>query len=749
MQRYRALVLKDLRAYFDQPTGYVLVVLFVGILSYLFFRSVLASGEASLRPMFQLPLPWALAVLVPAATMRLLAEEERDGTIELLLTHPVREIDVVLSKFAAGWLFIAAGLAATLGIPLLLSTAGDLDLGAVAAQYLGALLLAGALVAVGVFASSITRNQIVAFLLSMSASFVLLFIGYQFVFATLPARLGTAVRELSLLTHFQSVGRGVIDLGDVLYFLGVLVIFLGAAYLMVRRRSVSPGSRSQRVLRGGVAGLVILGLVVIWVGSFVPGRLDLTEGRIHTLSPATAGLVSDLDDLLTVRVFASRDLPTQDALRYQELQDFLDSYRRAGRGNVQVSYLFPDDDEDAAFEAQRLGVTLAPFTVFGENELTYKQGYLGLALLYVDRVEAIPVVRDASTLEYRVASLTNRMTQERRSVIGFLTGHGERDREREYQVLTASLSEQFEVIDVAPAEDGAIDLTGVDVLVVAAPTAEVPAAARQAIAAYLADGGNAMLLIEPVTVDQFTFAGEPNPNSLAELVGPFGVTVGADVVYDREANQVLQFGSAGGPFVARYPFFAHTRVQDRSVVGNLETVVVAWASTVTPSAPAADGSAAPYAYHRLFATTQFGGRQTGPYQLAPGPEPGPQQGEFPVGVAVESLPPLTGEGAAAAPVLRLVVVGDADWLTDPMFNLSAENFVAARNLFDWLAVEDSLVAIRTKGPGQRVLLFGSETHESVVRFGNMLGVPALIVALGLLRYWARRRATSRVYGRAD
>ena len=97
----------------------------------------------------------------------------------------------------------------------------------------------------------------------------------------------------------------------------------------------------------------------------------------------------------------------------------------------------------------------------------------------------------------------------------------------------------------------------------------------------------------------------------------------------------------------------------------------------------------------------------------------------------------------------MVVVGDADWLTDPMFNLSSENFVAALNLFDWLAVEDSLVAIRTKGPAQRVLLFSSDRHESVVRFGNVLGVPALIVLLGLVRYGVRRRAILRIYEVAD
>ena len=741
MRRYRALILKDLKAYFDQPTGYVLAVLFVGILSYLFFRSALASGEASLRPMFQLPLPWALAILVPAATMRLLAEEVRDGTIELLLTHPVREIDIVVSKFIAGWVFIATALAATLGIPLLLSTAGDLDLGAVVAQYLGALLLAGALVSIGVFASSVTRNQIVSFLLSMSAAFVLLFIGYQFVFATLPTRIGTVFRNLSLLTHFQSVGQGVIDVGDMLYFLGVLLVFLSAAYLMVRRRAMSPGSRALRILQGGVSGLVVMGILMIWAGTVVPGRFDLTDGKIHTLSRATASLVSDLDDLLTIRVFASENLPTQDALRYQEMRDFLESYERAGRGNVQVSYQSPDDDEEVAAEAQRLGVTLAPFTVFEENELTYKEGYLGLALLYVDGIETIPVIRDTSALEYRVASLTNRLTQERRKAVGFLTGHGERERELEYQVLSTGLSEQFEVVDVSEAEGGTLDLRGIDVLVVAAPTEEMSVPVREEINRYLSDGGNAMMLIEPVTIDQLTFGAVENPNSLAVIVEPYGLVVRTDIVYDLEANQVLQFGTASGPFLARYPFFANTRVQDQSVAGNLETVVVAWASSVEST-----GSHPGYVQHPLFTTTQFGGRQTGSYQLFPTEEPGPQEGAFQVGVAVESTGDVGGVGDS---VLRMIVTGDADWLTDPMFNISSENFVVAMNLFDWLAVEDSLVAIRTKGPGQRALLFGSDRHEAIVRFGNILGVPALIVILGLVRYGARRRALSRVYARAD
>ena len=124
MRTFAALVRKDLKGYFDQPTGFILLVIFVSIASYMYFRTALITQEASMRPLFTL-LPWVLAVFVPAATMRLVAEEQRDGTLEILLTQPLRTWTVLLAKFLAGLLFVGAGIAATISIPLSLQTAGD------------------------------------------------------------------------------------------------------------------------------------------------------------------------------------------------------------------------------------------------------------------------------------------------------------------------------------------------------------------------------------------------------------------------------------------------------------------------------------------------------------------------------------------------------------------------------------------------------------------------------------------------
>ena len=202
---FLALIKKDLKGYFDQPTGYILLVLFASWLSYGFFRSTFDTFEASLRPLFtteltpeRLSLPWLLALFVPASTMRLLAEEQRDGTLETLLTQPSKAWIVLISKFCSGGLFVTVAVLATIGIPIALGTAGDMDIGAVVAQYIGSLFLAASFVAIGLFTSSISRNQIVAFILGFFFILVLMSAGLDQVAVTLPVGVAN-VLQLSLI----------------------------------------------------------------------------------------------------------------------------------------------------------------------------------------------------------------------------------------------------------------------------------------------------------------------------------------------------------------------------------------------------------------------------------------------------------------------------------------------------------------------------------------------------------------------
>src|SRR3989454_861591 len=167
---------RELRALFDHPTAYILLVVFTGVNGFLFFREVEMYGVASLRPMLDL-LPWLLLFLAPAVTMRALAEDRRSGTLEVVLAQPITELELLLGKYAGQVLFLLIALALTLTLPIGLALGAHLALGMLVAQYVGAALLIAGLGAVGIWASSVTPNQITAFILAVAAMIVVNLLG--------------------------------------------------------------------------------------------------------------------------------------------------------------------------------------------------------------------------------------------------------------------------------------------------------------------------------------------------------------------------------------------------------------------------------------------------------------------------------------------------------------------------------------------------------------------------------------------
>jgi ABC-2 type transport system permease protein len=171
-------------------------------------------------------LPWIFLIFIPAVTMRLWAEEKKLGTIEVLMTLPVKDSEVVAGKFLASFFFVAIALALSFPIPLTLALMGSVDLGPIIGGYVGACFLGGAYLAIGLFVSSLAENQIVAFIMAVIVSFALLMIGQDFVIMTLPEQLVPLCSFLGLGRHFASLERGVIDSRDLIYYLSVIWFFL-------------------------------------------------------------------------------------------------------------------------------------------------------------------------------------------------------------------------------------------------------------------------------------------------------------------------------------------------------------------------------------------------------------------------------------------------------------------------------------------------------------------------------------------
>jgi len=236
--RIRAVFRREFVSYFATPLAAVFLVAFLFLAALFSFNlgGLYERGQADLRPLLQ-SIPWLFLFLVPAVSMRLWSEDRRTGTIELLATLPVTIGELVLGKFLAAWLFVAIAMALTAPIWITVAWLGDPDHGATLAGYLAATLMGGAFLAVGACLSALTRNQVIAFVTCAVACFLLLLAGLppvlDYLRTVAPRGLVEAVAQMSALTHYEALMRGVLDGRDVLYFVSVMVAGLTLNVLLI------------------------------------------------------------------------------------------------------------------------------------------------------------------------------------------------------------------------------------------------------------------------------------------------------------------------------------------------------------------------------------------------------------------------------------------------------------------------------------------------------------------------------------
>jgi ABC-2 type transport system permease protein len=224
---------KELKGYFVSPIAYIVITIFLIITGWFFFSTFFIFGQAEMRNFFTL-LPIVYSFIIPAVTMRLFAEEFNTGSYELLLTMPVSSRDIVIGKFLAALIFSSIMLAPTIVYAIFISFLGDLDWGPVVGGYVGAVFLGGAFSAIGLFSSSLTRNQIIAFIIGMAICLVLTLIDKMLFF--LPESVIGFFQYLGADYHFQNIAKGIIDTRDLLYFVSVCFIMLYSTHLVIEGR---------------------------------------------------------------------------------------------------------------------------------------------------------------------------------------------------------------------------------------------------------------------------------------------------------------------------------------------------------------------------------------------------------------------------------------------------------------------------------------------------------------------------------
>ncbi len=735
MKTVRTIAVRELKALFDHPTGYILLIVFVAVTDFLYFGQVFLLGAASLRPMLDLQ-PWIFLFFVPAVTMRSLAEDARTGTLEVVLAQPVTELELLAGKYVGYLSFVLIGLGLTLPIPMGLALGADLHLGVMFSQYVGSALLGAALVAVGVWASSVTPNQITAFILGVAVMFGLILIGLNPLVTGLPASVGSLAANLAVLPHFENINRGVIDLRDAIYFVGLAGLFLAFAYFALAGRRLSRHGQTRRRLQAGTVLLAAIVIVINLFGRYIGGRLDLTPGNAYTLSSATKSLLRSLDDVLTITFYVSDEVPHGLEFLKRDVEDLLRDFRGAGGGKVRVVVLNPDDEEVAS-QARTAGVQPVQFNVVGEGALSVTEGYLGVTVQYADGLEAIPFVQRSDDLEYQLASYVRALTRTDRSAVGIIDATAAMGSPAgSFSALRQGLDEQYELRTVA-LEDSTPIADEIRVLVLLGSPPFLSDSQADRFNDFLRRGGGAFIAVSGMAPQQQGFMASPRPVGWNRLLAPYGVSVQPNLVYDLVSNEPIAFPVAGGQVLMNYPFWVRAvSTREASMNRDLEVMLMPWASGIAVTEAARPNTT------RLFTTSQAGGIEAGQAFIHP-------QRDYPRDslsvrvVAVAATPP--GDSAGMG---RVVLVGNSDFVSDRYVRSTPSGLLFALNAVDWLAEDEALIAIRSKNRQPPPLAYESEAVRDFVKWGNIVGVPLLLVLLGSLRLVQRRRRMKLRYGAA-
>jgi ABC-type transport system involved in multi-copper enzyme maturation permease subunit/ABC-type uncharacterized transport system involved in gliding motility auxiliary subunit len=443
MQNLWTIFRRELAAYYTSAIGYIFMMVFLSLSVGLFMTPFFTFLTADMRAFFT-TVPILMCIFLPAVTMRLWAEERKQNTWEMLLTFPMRPHELVLGKFAASFIFFLSALVGTLTVPLMLAILGKPDPGPIIGAYFGAIMLGAFFLSFGLFISVLCRDQIVAFVVTLLGCFGVFLLGMEFIAAYIDSAwpgLGTFLTHVVGVTeHYTTFTKGLLVVGDVLYFLiwTAVFLFLNGLFLDIRSR---PAARNTFFI--AVALSLGIGLIANWLlaGQSL-GRFDLTQDKIYTLSEASIKILRHLQTPVHVNLYITpKDkMPTEMQRLEQDILDKLDEMRLASKGQLlpkaihmeATSVLQPPGQgtseggtESAGLEKRLLDKGVRPFSVqaLREDEVVNKLVYAALGIAYKDKDEEIvPRVLpdDLDTLEYRLINTLYKLSRDAPPVVAMI-----------------------------------------------------------------------------------------------------------------------------------------------------------------------------------------------------------------------------------------------------------------------------------------------------------------------------------------
>lgn len=486
--------------------------------------------------------------------------------------------------------------------------------------------------------------------------------------------------------------------------------------------------------------IIIIGiLIVVNLFSYqIFHRWDLTQNKDYSISKTSKKTVKNLDDIVNIKVYFSKNLPSQYITLEQEVGDILDEYANYSNGKIRVEFIDPEKLANADQELYRLGIPALQFNVIEKDKYEVVRGYLGIVIQYGDKNETIPVVQDTKNFEYLLTMAIKKAISKEMAVVGLVTSNGCANPEEEVGIAYKELQELYYIRNIDLGE-GEI-LENINTLLIIGPKENFSEKELKNIDSFLMQGKSILMLVDGVKIDEGLIASSNNIN-LDNLLENYGIRLNNDLILDVSSG-MASFSSGFITFSTNYPLWPKILKsgfdQENAAVAKLESLILPWASSldiITDKVSESDKIS------YLVKTTNKAWQQESNFDLNPQQNffPGGNTGQYSLAVSIFGKFNSAYENNKSSQA-RLIVVGDSDFINDNFLLQSPDNLVFFQNLVDILSMDEDLINIRSKGVSDRPIKELTDGQKIAIRYINVFGTTIIIILFGLIRYYIRRRS---------
>ena len=788
---------KEITSYLSSLVAYVTIGVFLLVLGLFLWvfpdSSILDYGYAGLESLFSTA-PYLFMFLIPAITMRALAEERKEGTFELLFTRPLTDWQIVLGKYFAGVLLVLFALLPTLvyyySVSTLGTPQGNIDTGAVIGSYIGLFLLGAAFVAIGLFASSVTKNQIIAFTIAVFLCFFF-YSGFDSLSQLLSLQ-DLGLQNLGITEHYESVSRGVLDTRDLAYFIIITGVFIWLTLFVIIRQ------RKKKLLTAAMMGYVAGLVVIALVSNIAFTRFDFTTEKRYTISSISRQIMNNLQQPVRVTVYLQGgSLPGGFKRLQGATRDMLSDLQAYSHGKLQFEFVDPlknlagDQQNQAIQNLEAKGVEPTNLSVKTDDGVSQKLIFpVALVLangreiavkLLLSRVGLSPdevLNNSIENLEYAFASAIKKATSGGKPQIGFTEGHNELT-DLQLNDAMKSLSDGYEVGRVDLATIPTAGLQKIKLLVIPKPDKKFTELEKFKLDQYIMHGGRVLWTIDQVNAEldslrghggeQLAFAKQLN---LDDQLFRYGIRINYDLIADMNCSQIpVSTGNVGGQAQIQmlpwlfYPVFIP--MSKHPVVKNLDGISSEFASTIDLL------DTRDVKKTVLLTSSPYNKKMSAPHILslqALEQEPDPKDFQSvpkTVGVLLEGkfisdwrnrpLPEGLQEQVAIQPEsvpTKMIVISDGDILKNQVgsdgspYPLGYDHYTRQTygnknlllNIADYMTDDSGLIALRTKEIKIRLLNRARIRNEKMYwQLVNTAGPLLLVLICAIFQHYIRKR----------